>query len=297
MKHDSPLRYPGGKASLAGLLAQTIKLNGLEGCPYYEPFAGGAGAALRLLREDVVSEVHLNDLDPAIAAFWRAVLDQPERFAEAIMEVPLNIEEWKRQRNIYQGGIEAASDLFDYGFATFYLNRCNRSGVLSGAGPIGGYEQAGEWKMDARFNRENLAERVSRVAERREQIHITQKDALRFLVEGLPRGNKRSQVFVYLDPPYFLKGNRLYMDYCADRDHRKLARYLRRQKMLRWVMSYDNSNYIKDMYHQFSISEFNLRYSLQKQRQGQEIIISSCNIQVPCDIIDFENVQKFQIAA
>lgn len=282
---------------MAGLLAQTIKLNGLEGCPYYEPFAGGAGAALRLLREGVVSEVHLNDLDPAIAAFWQAVLDQTERFAEAIMEVPLNIEEWKRQRDIYQSGSDAVSDSFDYGFATFYLNRCNRSGVLSGAGPIGGYEQAGEWKMDARFNRENLAKRVIKVAERREQIHITQKDVLRFLVEGLPRGNKRSQVFVYLDPPYFFKGNRLYMDYCADRDHRKLASYLRRQKMLRWVMSYDNSNYIKDMYHQFSISEFNLRYSLQKQRQGQEIIISSCNIQVPCDIIDFENVQKFQIAA
>ena len=282
---------------MAGLLAQTIKLNGLEGCPYYEPFAGGAGAALRLLREGVVSEVHLNDLDPAIAAFWRAVLDQPERFAEAIMEVPLNIEEWKRQRDIYQGGIEAASDLFDYGFATFYLNRCNRSGVLSGAGPIGGYEQAGEWKMDARFNRENLVERVCRVAERREQIHITQKDALRFLVEGLPRGSKRSQVFVYLDPPYFSNGNRLYMNYYEKPDHCQLSNYLKRQKNLKWVMSYDNSNYIRDVYSQFTISDFDLQYSLHKHRRGKELFISPNYMQVLiCSSIICNN-RKVRIAA
>ena len=269
---------------MAGLLAQTIKLNGLEGCPYYEPFAGGAGAALRLLREGVVSEVHLNDLDPAIAAFWRAVLDQPERFAEAIMEVPLNIEEWKRQRDIYQGGIEAASDLFDYGFATFYLNRCNRSGVLSGAGPIGGYEQAGEWKMDARFNRENLVERVCRVAERREQIHITQKDALRFLVEGLPRGSKRSQVFVYLDPPYFSNGNRLYMNHYTNIGHRSLAKYLKKQETLKWLMSYDDSSYILDLYDNCGIFELNVKYNLQKKKEGNELLIASSTLVVIFDL-------------
>ena len=297
MKHDSPLRYPGGKASLAGLLAQTIKLNGLEGCPYYEPFAGGAGAALRLLREDVVSEVHLNDLDPAIAAFWRAVLDQPERFAEAIMEVPLNIEEWKRHRNIYQGGIEAASDLFDYGFATFYLNRCNRSGVLSGAGPIGGYEQAGEWKMDARFNRENLAERVSRVAERREQIHITQKDALRFLVEGLPRGNKRSQVFVYLDPPYFSNGNRLYLNYYVRRNHVSLAKYINKQKTLNWLISYDDTEFIKQLYSDLNLNNLGITYSLQNKRNANEVLIVSPCTSISQNIITASTCRNILIAA
>ena len=297
MKHDSPLRYPGGKASLAGLLAQTIKLNGLEGCPYYEPFAGGAGAALRLLREGVVSEVHLNDLDPAIAAFWRAVLDQPERFAEAIMEVPLNIEEWKRQRDIYQGGSDAASDLFDYGFATFYLNRCNRSGVLSGAGPIGGYEQAGEWKMDARFNRDNLAERVCRVAERREQIHITQKDALRFLVEGLPRGNKRSQVFVYLDPPYFSNGNRLYLNYYVRRNHVSLAKYINKQKTLNWLISYDDTEFIKQLYSDLNLNNLGITYSLQNKRNANEVLIVSPCTSISQNIITASTCRNILIAA
>ena len=266
---------------MAGLLAQTIKLNGLEGCPYYEPFAGGAGAALRLLREGVVSEVHLNDLDPAIAAFWRAVLDQPERFAEAIMEVPLNIEEWKRQRDIYQGGIEAASDLFDYGFATFYLNRCNRSGVLSGAGPIGGYEQAGEWKMDARFNRENLAERVTIIGEQRNNIKVTCMDAYEFLRSNLPMSNRRSSVFVYLDPPYHSNGNRLYLDSFNEKKHKELATYICSQKILQWMISYDVTDFITDLYSNFNIQKITLRYSLQRRISSYELIILPINLRTP----------------
>ena len=266
---------------MAGLLAQTIKLNGLEGCPYYEPFAGGAGAALRLLREDVVSEVHLNDLDPAIAAFWRAVLDQPERFAEAIMEVPLNIKEWKRQRDIYQGGIEAASDLFDYGFATFYLNRCNRSGVLSGAGPIGGYEQAGEWKMDARFNRDSLAERVTIIGEQRNNIKVTCMDAYEFLRSNLPMSNRRSSVFVYLDPPYHSNGNRLYLDSFNEKKHKELATYICSQKILQWMISYDVTDFITDLYSNFNIQKITLRYSLQRKISSYELLIMPVNLRTP----------------
>ena len=100
-RFDSPLRYPGGKASLSTLLCQVIKLNDLSGCSYYEPFAGGAGAALRLLRESVVSELYLNDLDYRIFSFWNAVLNETERFVDAIMTVPVSIEEWKRQQHVY----------------------------------------------------------------------------------------------------------------------------------------------------------------------------------------------------
>ena len=160
MRFASPLRYPGGKAALAPFLGETIALNDLSGCAYYEPFAGGAGAALQLLRDGTVSEVHINDIDPCITAFWRAVLEAPQRFANAIVSARLDVDEWKRQRDIYQN--KDASKGFDLGFATFYLNRCNRSGVLFGAAPIGGYEQTGEWKLGARFYRESLATRGNR---------------------------------------------------------------------------------------------------------------------------------------
>ena len=165
MRYDSPLRYPGGKASLASFLRRTIEMNDLHGCTYFEPFAGGAGAALRLLREKVVSEVRINDLDVRIIAFWNAVLGERERFVEAILTVPLSVAEWQKQREIYRRGDTSKS--FDLGFATFYLNRCNRSGVLFRAAPIGGREQSGKWRIDARFNRAALAERVVAIWHRR----------------------------------------------------------------------------------------------------------------------------------
>ena len=226
MRYDSPLRYPGGKASLADFLGRVIELNNLSGCSYFEPFAGGAGAALRLLRQNVVSELHLNDRDYRITAFWNAALNEPERFVDAILSVPVSIAEWKRQQRVYLS--TDTSKPFDLGFSAFYLNRCNRSGVLSGAAPIGGYGQTGKWRIDARFYRENLAERVLAVSRKREQIHITNMDAITFLVKHLPRGHERKRVLAYLDPPYWSNGNRLYMNFYKDRDHKNLSRYIQR---------------------------------------------------------------------
>ena len=246
MRFDSPLRYPGGKASLAAFLARTIELNGLSGCSYLEPFAGGAGAALRLLREGVVSEIHLNDLDPHIVSFWRAVLDEPERFAEAILSVPLNIAEWKRQQEIFQ--LADFTNPFEVGFATFYLNRCNRSGIIIGAAPIGGYEQAGMWKIDARFYKDSLAKRVLAIGRRKDEIYITNMDALDFLTERFSGSQGPRAVFAYLDPPYYSNGRRLYTNSYDDDDHTALAQYVQCRENLKWVMSYDDTDFIRNLY-------------------------------------------------
>ena len=279
MRYDSPLRYPGGKASLASFLRRTIVLNNLSGCAYFEPFAGGAGAALRLLREGAVSELHLNDYDIRIAAFWRALVEEPDRFADEIMSVPLSIAEWSRQRQIY---LRADTSMtFELGFATFYLNRCNRSGILLGAAPIGGYGQKGKWGIDARFSRENLARRVIRIGQNRGRIHISSMDARRFLVEQLPRGKERKRVFVYLDPPYYSNGRRLYLNFYEDEDHRNLARYLRRQYILRWIMSYDDAHLIRQLYKSCIISQISLQYSLQRKQQARELLIAPSHVRVP----------------
>ena len=255
-----------------------IKLNKLSGCSYYEPFAGGSGAALRLLRENVVSEIFLNDLDRRIAAFWRAVLNESERFAEAILSVPLSIQEWKKQQQICLRADVRES--FELGFAAFYLNRCNRSGVLLEAAPIGGYAQTGKWRIDARFNRENLAERVRMIGREREQIHITRMDAPSFLAKHLPRGLGRQRVFAYLDPPYYFSSNRLYMNSYDDSDHRNLARYMQRQRTLKWVMSYDDAHFIRDLYEPCVISHLSLQYSLQCKQKARELLIAPSHVRL-----------------
>lgn len=271
MKFDSPLRYPGGKAALMGFLTRTIEINGLSDCSYYEPFAGGAGAALGLLRAGVVSDLHLNDMDIGIVSFWRAVLYEPERFAQTILSVPLNLSEWKRQLQIRN-----KADLyepFDVGFATFYLNRCNRSGIILGAAPIGGYNQSGTWKMDARFYRETLAQRVLDIGDYRERIHVSQMDALAFLSDNLCMLREQAASFIYLDPPYYIKGQRLYMNVYDDQDHRELASFIQGTEQLQWAMSYDDTDFVRELYAPCRVSSFSLNYSLQTKRKAHELFI------------------------
>ena len=293
MKLASPLRYPGGKASLAAFLAEVIESNDLSGCAYFEPFAGGAGAALRLLQEDVVSELYLNDLDPRITAFWATVLNAPEQFAEKIRSVAINIAEWRKQRDIYLH--PDTSKTFDLGFATFYLNRCNRSGILLGAAPIGGYAQTGKWKIDARFNRQNLANRILAIAGKRESIHITNMDARAFLVKRLPRGRKRQHVFAYLDPPYYSNGGRLYMNSYTDRHHKSIAGYIQQQRVLKWVMSYDDTPFIRDMYRKCVISHLSLQYSLQRKQQAQELLIAPSHLQLPSSVASVDTYEHKRV--
>lgn len=279
MRYPSPLRYPGGKAGLTGFLTDVIDLNDLRGCAYYEPYAGGAAAALSLLKNGVVDEVYLNDADRRVYAFWRAALQTGERFAERIQSVPLNIQEWHRQRDICSRPGSHAR--FDVGFSAFYMNRCNRSGVLTGSGPIGGYEQSGTWRMDVRFNREALAERILNLARMRRRIHVTCEDAIVFLKNGLPRGRGRDRVFVYLDPPYVNNGQRLYLNAYQHDDHAQLARYLDVQTSLPWIMSYDDSALVRELYAGRRIALMPIRYTLQEKRSAQELIISPRHIAMP----------------
>jgi DNA adenine methylase len=279
MMRTSPLRYPGGKARLAGLLRDLIALNELDSCDYFEAFAGGAGAALALLDWNTVSHVHLNDADRRIYAFWKSCKTQSERFAERILNVPLTIDEWYRQRDIC--ATHGKHHLFDVGFAAFFLNRCNRSGVIDGAGPIGGYKQAGKWRLDVRFNREELATRVLQLGKLRARITVSNLDALRFLKERLPRGSAREKVLVYLDPPYVQKGQRLYLNAYDTPDHSALCNYLRSQGLLHWFASYDDAPLIRRLYRTLQICLLPIQYSLYTKRTANELAIAPPYVRLP----------------
>jgi DNA adenine methylase len=279
IRHFSPLRYPGGKASLTSFLEDVIDLNDLRGCQYFEPYAGGAGAALTLLERKAVDEIYINDADVRVFAFWNAVLSETEQFTERILTVPLNMEEWHKQREVCSNPRNHKA--FDVGFSAFYMNRCNRSGVLSGAGPIGGLHQLGKWKLDARFSKEALAKRIQQVGKRREQIHVSGLDAIDFLKSSLPVGRMRRKVFVYIDPPYVNKGQKLYLNAYAPKDHAGIAHYLSSQKVLPWLMSYDDSPLVLDLYRERHIFKLPIRYSLQVKKSAAELIICPFDLTLP----------------
>jgi DNA adenine methylase len=283
MSYPSPLRYPGGKTALAPLLAETIQVNEIEGGTYLEPFAGGSGLALSLLFSETVGNIHLNDLDRRIYSFWAAILNQSESFLERLDKVQVNVEEWQRQREVMRRWKTAK--ILDLGFATFFLNRCNRSGVFN-AGPIGGYDQTGNYKIDVRFNKKELRKKIERIALYRDRITVWNLDAIEFLKRVFQKGEiTHSQSLVYMDPPYFMKAQRLYPLYFIDDDHARLAKYLNSQKRMRWLVSYDDTEEIRRLYSGTKNLLF-MNYFLHTVRTGRELFIPSHNCKLPASFTE-----------
>jgi len=281
-KISSPLRYPGGKSSLFPFIKEVIEVNNLKGCNYIEPFAGGAGAALDLLLAEDVKKLVLNDKDELIAAFWNAVLFKTNDFLRLLRTTEVSLSEYYRQREKLADGRSRKSQL-QLGFAAFYVNRCNRSGILkNGTGPIGGKAQKSRWNVDARFNKDHLAERICKISGYRDQIEIYNEDAIDFLEKTLSREDIRpSKTFIYLDPPYYHQGKSLYRHYYTDKDHKALANYLRTKRKHYWMVSYDDCEFIEDLYKSEGCKPIHLHYTANNYKIGRELIIPSERCAIP----------------
>lgn len=279
--NPSPLRYPGGKASLADFFEATIEALGLDKPTYVEPYAGGAGAGLDLLYRGVVSRIVINDLDKSIYAVWSSMLNETDAFVKRLESTPLTVDEWKRQREIYRARDQDGIEPLDLGFATFYLNRTNRSGVLR-AGIIGGLEQSGTYTMDARFNRAALRTRIEQLAEHRSRVRISHQDGVVRLRHWLPKDN----VFAYIDPPYFAKGSFLYLNSFNARQHEDLAALLNAEADANWVLTYDLAEEIKALYINRTTLEFNLHYSAHRREVASELMVVSSTVAAACEARD-----------
>lgn len=270
----SPLRYPGGKSALLNMVSAILRDNKIDRGHYVEPFAGGGGLALSLLYKGDVGEIHLNDIDPAISALWEAMLSSADALIELMWSTPINIEERARQRQIY---LTHDADRLKLGFSALYLNRVNRSGIIKTGGVIGGQSQNGDYLMDCRFNRQDIASRIKRISKYAKRIHFSSSDARVFLREIDDKLPKRS--LIYADPPYFAKGAELYTSAFGTGDHETL-----RDSMLAlkspWILTYDNVPQIASLYlarRQFS---FDINYSAQIKRIGKELLVASKGLRV-----------------
>ena len=273
MRSASPLRYPGGKWRFAALFNELISQNFAKPPLYIEPYAGGASLALSLLFDDKVSGIWLNDLDPAIHACWYAMLHDSEQFCEVLANIPITIEERQKQKEAYSRGLAGGS--FALGFSTFFLNRTNHSGILNG-GVIGGVEQRGTWKIDARFNRAELIRRVRRVAEYKKRIKLTCLDAA-VLMKRLKRP---SNCLVYLDPPYVSVGKALYMNFYKEADHTSMREAVGRLNR-KWVVSYDNVPLVKRLYRPYRMRGVELLHTARVAKVGNEVLFFSHDCVIP----------------
>lgn len=271
VEHLSPFRYPGGKAFLAGYLADAIEeLPASKGTTYVEPFCGGAGAALALLGQGKVNKVHLNDKDIRIYSVWHAILNENEKFLTALRDTPVTLDTWMKFRSVLTDCGDEYS--FELGFATFFINRTSRSGIIQNSGPIGGYNQVGDWKIDARYYKKTMERRIKRIATLAKQIKITNHDGLAFLKSCSQEFDRKSTLY-FVDPPYVQAGNRLYYNGMNDHLHNELARFLKSGVCKHWVLTYDNNSQIRELYANRGIKYLPVNYSIRKTRKEKELLI------------------------
>ena len=271
----SPLRYPGGKTKLYNYVKELLIANNLIGETYIEPFAGGSGLALKLLLNNDVKKIVLNDLDPAIYAFWFCVLNYPDQLCEFIANTEISLNEWDRQKQIYNNQNQHTT--FELGAATLFLNRTNMSGIIKG-GAIGGRNQNGNYRIDARFKREDLINKIITISN-----HSNQKDLYNLDAKELLKQNTLKhyyKVFINLDPPYVVKGSQLYKNSFTENDHEQLQQAIKKCKR-KWMVTYDVCPLVKKLYNEFRGNEIVLNYYAKTVRKSKELVYFSNNLVLP----------------
>lgn len=274
-RYVSPLRYPGGKGKVANFFKLLFLHNDLVGCEYAEPYAGGAGVALSLLYEEYAGHIHINDLNRSVFTFWKCALEQTDGLCARIQETSVTMEQWHLQRDIQKA---SDPDPLDLAFSTFFLNRTNRSGIIDG-GVIGGLDQSGAWKLDARFTKVELIRRIQKIGRHRSRISLTQLDAAAFLRDRMSHLPEES--LVYLDPPYYVKGEGLYQNFYTHEDHVQIARLVRGLTQP-WVVSYDAAPEVLRLYGAgFASTRYSLSYSANARYSGREVMFFSPDLEHP----------------
>jgi DNA adenine methylase len=280
---QTPLRYPGGKSALSSYVKNIFIENDLVGGHYVEPYAGGAGLALGLLYNNYASDIHLNDLNTAVHNFWYVALHHNEDLCQLIEGTDVSIDEWHKQNKQYAQPVK--DNRLAHAFSTFFLNRTNRSGILT-AGVIGGKGQNGNYKLDARYNKKTLIRKLKQILAHKSRIHLYNLDAADLIVNvltGLPE-----QTLIYCDPPYYVKGQNLYQNHYLHDDHTTIANLIQEKSQHRWMVSYDNVPQIAKLYSDRRHITYNLNYSAQRHIPGSEIIIFSDDLVIP----DIKNPAK-----
>ena len=274
MQFYSPLRYPGGKNKLAKFIALICKENNVNGY-YIEPYAGGASVALHLLLEGHVGEIIINDYDKAIYAFWHSVIYNTEKLCRKIKSIEVTVENWRKQKAI-QNNKDKERDLFKLGLSTLFLNRTNYSGIING-GVIGGLSQKGQYEIDCRFNKDELINRIKFIAIHKKHIYVKNMDAL----DLVRKTKKDKNTIFYFDPPYYLKGPSLYMNHYQYGDHKEVSEEIKKIKNAKWIVSYDNTPEIKEMYQECRKKEYAFFHTAYNTRIGKEILFFSKDLLVP----------------
>lgn len=272
----SPLRYPGSKQKFCTTLQKIMQSNGIKPDLFIEPFAGGASVSLYMLQHNYVNRIALIEKDPLVASFWHTVFFEPEWLIKEIKKLKVSLDEWHHFKK-YKPKVKRTQAL-----KCLFLNRTNFSGILK-AGPIGGQKQISQYKIDCRFNKKAIIEKIEILSSYRDRVlFIDESDYQTSLKNRQQYINK--DTFIYFDPPYVNKAKDLYNFYFKEKDHLALKQLIENLNS-KWLLSYDYEPPLSDLYKSFAqYGFFDIRYTTSSNKERifkKEFIASNLNLNIP----------------
>jgi DNA adenine methylase len=261
-KHRSLLRYPGGKAKLLKpLLFELLRHN--RTYEYREPFFGGGAVGLGYLAADPnARKVWLNDRDVGIASLWTAVMWYPGDLKDRIKAFQPSPEAFFKIREILRAVTATASrnDIVEVGFNKLAIHRISYSGLGTMAGgPLGGRKQTSV-TIGSRWNPSQLCSVIDALHTRLAGCDVRHASCTSFDFAHVIQDDSYPSI-IYLDPPYYGKGNELYQFGFTYADHVRLAELLKASKHC-WVLSYDDCPEIRELYGWASLQVIDVSYSI-----------------------------------
>lgn len=164
------------------------------------------------------------------------------------------------------------------GIAGLFFNRTNFSGVI-GSGPIGGQAQTSDYSIGCRFNKATVLSQIQSAAKFGGKIKVHFGDAITFLRRNAERISTGYSL-VYVDPPYYGQGRKLYRHHYNDADHANLAAFITAQAYP-WMLSYDDHARIRELYAKSQMQPIYLDYKVRSSRTARELVISNLKIPPP----------------
>lgn len=206
---------------------------------FHDVFVGGGSVLLWAAEKHPDLELHANDLNPDVAAFWSVVCDAAmvKRLCRNL-DVRPTLEMFDRVKN------STPRTPVGQAFKALFINRTSHCGY--GQGPQGGRKRRNPEEIHSRYNVPRLRRQIQnahRLLVGRCHVHCGDAESY---VLSVPRNEP-----LFLDPPYINKGNLCYAKAMRYPHHIWLAEVLLKRR--RWPMTTDDCIESRMLYSNFKV--------------------------------------------
>ena len=268
----SPLRYPGGKSRAIKFLYQYFP-NDFK--IYKEPFFGGGSVGIYIAQITKNTKIYANDLNYELYCFWHSLKMHPNKLIEGIIELKNKFKIGKELYDFILYRRDFNLSTLERGIDFFILNRITFSGIVDS----GGFSQKA---YESRFTISSI-DRLKNSHKIIKNFNFSCDNFFDFVDSN---SSNQKDTFIFLDPPYYssvkskLYGKKGILH--SNFNHEKFRNYLYKIKS-KFLLTYDNCDYIRELYKDFYTLEWDLQYGMNNYKQkkadiGKELLISNYDL-------------------